>query len=105
LLVTAHDASFEERCSAIVRECLHDRWLVSGKDFGRAEPVMPALQIEHRRRDGELRIETKPDSTMSWVIGWDGTDDALRDLLEYVAEEIWGDYCDPAYKYWVPPDT
>ena len=36
---------------------------------------------------------------------WDGSEEVLADMLEIVAEEYWGDYVDPSYKYWTPPPT
>ena len=71
--------------------------------FRARRTLMPALHVEHRAQENELRISTEPKVDLSWVMPWDGTERMLTEWLELVAEEIWGDYCDPSYKYWVPP--
>ncbi len=96
------NSDLQARCTAIVRDEVRSRWRQSG--FGRSEPPPPVLRVEHCGDDGTLRISTEPDGGWSWVFPWDGSDGALMDWLEIVAEEYWGDYCDPTYKDWRPPD-
>ena len=119
------DNTVRQRCTAIVRAEVRRHWEQSGRDCGRQEPPPPSLEVVFDSDAGVLHVEiptfadpgderpesrgTQPELQYSQGVrcsfSWDGTEEALVSALESIAEGYWGDYCDPSYKYWVPPSA
>jgi hypothetical protein len=88
-------SAFQDRCTAVVRDLLHERWFVSG--FGRAEPSPPVLRVERLAGTGALHVSVQPSEQLSWLFPWGGSEAQLAVWLETVTEDYWGDYIDREY--------
>jgi hypothetical protein len=95
-------SDFEAHCESLLRDEVHAKWEQSGRDFGRAEPPPPTLRIE-RVGNGVFHVNLDEVDGMAWRFPWDGSDPQLHDWIETLADDYWGDYCDPGYKFWQPP--
>jgi hypothetical protein len=113
----------EAHCTAIVQALVRERWEASGRDLGRSEPPPPTLLVTFDADEGRLEVvyptfpvdqeqppaKRKGQPTLiaegfaASSCSWDGSEERLAELLEIIAEEYWGDYVDPSYKYWTPP--
>ena len=100
--MTVERSEFEEQCESRLRDAVHARWEQSGRDSGRAQPPAPSLRID-RVGDGVFHVRVNEIAGMVWRFPWDGSDAQLLGCIETVAEDYWGDYCDPSYKFWQPP--